>query len=95
MLLDIYRSVGKWDVSEEDYLLAKKIIDEAEYDDYDKLIQMCDSLALPDRFCLLETRFVDVALRYGVNEYTTKIWKKILEIQSCTGYGRKIWKRYL
>ncbi len=41
----------------------------------------CDSLALPDRFCLLETRFVDVALRYGVNEYTTKKWKKILEIK--------------
>ena len=81
MLKDIKTSVGKWDVSEEDYLLAKKIIDEAEYDDYDKLIQMCDSLALPDRFCLLETRFVDVALRYGVNEYTTKKWKKILEIK--------------
>lgn len=81
MLKDIKTSVGKWDVSEDDYLLAKKIIDEAEYDDYDKLIQMCDSLALPDRFCLLETRFVDVALRYGVNEYTTKKWKKILEIK--------------
>ena len=64
MLKDIKSSVGKWDVSEEDYNLASKIIEEAEYDDYDRLIQMCDSLALPDRFCLLETRFVDVALRY-------------------------------
>lgn len=81
MLKDIKSSVGKWDVSEEDYKLASKIIEEAEYDDYDRLIQMCDSLALPDRFCLLETRFVDVALRYGVNEHTTEKWRKILEIK--------------
>ena len=40
-----------------------------------------DSLALPDGFCLLETRFVDVALRYGVNQYTVEKWKTIFEIK--------------
>lgn len=34
----------------------------AVYDDYDRLVQLCDSLALPSGFCLLEKRFVDVAL---------------------------------
>lgn len=81
MLKDVKTSVARWDVSPEDYLLAEKIISEAKYDDYDLLIQICDSLALPDKFCLLETRFVDVALRYGVNEFTVQKWKKILEIK--------------
>lgn len=81
MLKDIKTALGKWDVSPEEYQEAGKILEEAVYDDYDKLIQMCDSLALPDGFCLLETRFVDVALRYGVNEYTVDRWKVILEIK--------------
>lgn len=81
MLKDIKTALGKWDVSPEDYEVAKKIIEDAVYDDYDRLIQMCDSLALPDGFCLLETRFVDVALRYGVNEYTVEKWKTIFEIK--------------
>ena len=31
----------------------------AVYDDYDRLVQLCDALALPSGFCLLEKRFVD------------------------------------
>lgn len=81
MLKDVKTSVARWDVSKEDYLLAEKIIRECKYDDYDLLIQMCDSLALPDKFCLLETRFIDVALRYGVNEFSVAKWKRILEIK--------------
>ena len=45
------------------------------------LVQLCDSLALPTGFCLLETRFVDVALRYGTHPATVLRWKKILEIK--------------
>ena len=53
----------------------------AEYDDYDRLVQLCDSLALPSGFCLLEKRFVDVALRYGTPPVIVDRWKKILEIK--------------
>lgn len=81
MLKNITTSIGKWDISKEDYEFMKKFIEDVVYDDYDKLAQMCDSLALPDGFCFLEKRFVDVAMRYGVNEYTTKRWGAIYDIK--------------
>lgn len=53
-----------------------------DYDDYDKLIQLCDALALPDSICILEKRLVDVAIRNGVNEYTVEKWKAFLALKS-------------
>ena len=49
--------------------------------DYDRLVQLCDALALPTGFCLLEKRFVDVTIRYVFNPSTIDRWKKILEIK--------------
>ncbi|NFG42497.1 HDOD domain-containing protein [Clostridium botulinum] len=82
MLQDINTSIGSWDVSESDYILTKHIINSSIYDDYDLLVQLCDALALPSGFCLLEKRFVDVTLRYGFNEYTIKRWEKTFEIKT-------------
>lgn len=48
---------------------------------WEKAAQICDSLALPDGFCILEKRFVDVALRYGTVPVMAKRWKKTLEIR--------------
>ena len=41
---------------------------EWEANDYDRLIQLCDSLAADYGFVILEKRFVDVVRRYGINE---------------------------
>ncbi|HWT75896.1 MAG TPA: HD domain-containing protein [Mobilitalea sp.] len=81
MVQDIKADVGDWDVSEEDYAFMQHYIEKIEYDDYDKLFQLCDSLALADGFCLLEKRFVDVHRRYGVNEYTVPRWNAVFEIK--------------
>lgn len=81
MIQDIDTSIGKFDVSKEDYLFMKEFVANAVYDDYDRLVQLCDSLALPTGFCLLEKRFVDVTIRYGVHPATIDRWKKILEIK--------------
>ncbi len=81
MIQDIETSIGTFDVSEEDYQFMKKFVANAVYDDYDRLVQLCDSLALPTGFCLLEKRFVDVTIRYGVHPATIDRWKKILEIK--------------
>ena len=43
--------------------------------DYDRLIQLCDSLAMASGVCLMEKRMMDVALRYGTNEYTVDKWR--------------------
>ena len=52
-----------------------------EFDEYDRLIQLCDAVALPSGFCLVEKRLMDVAFRYGVNEISVPRWKAYLEIQ--------------
>lgn len=81
MIQDIDTSIGKFDVSDDDYRFMKEFIANAVYDDYDRLVQLCDALATPTGFCLLEKRFVDVTIRYGVHPATIDRWKKILEIK--------------
>lgn len=82
MIQDIDTSIGRFDMSDEDYLFMKKFIANAVYDDYDRLVQLCDALALPTGFCLLEKRFVDVTIRYGFHPATIERWKKVLEIKT-------------
>lgn len=81
MIQDIESSIGTFDVSEADYQFMKDFVQTAVYDDYDLLVQLCDSLALPTGFCLLEKRFVDVTIRYGVHPFTIPRWQKVLAIQ--------------
>ncbi len=44
-------------------------------DDYDRLIQLCDSLAVDYGFVILEKRFVDVTRRYGIMEGYINGWE--------------------
>ena len=76
MIQDIESSIGTFDVSEADYQFMKDFVQTAVYDDYDLLVQLCDSLALPTGFCLLEKRFVDVTIRYGVHPFTIPAGRK-------------------
>ncbi len=82
MIQDIETSIGVFDVSDDDYRFMKAFVANAVYDDYDRLVQLCDALAMPTGFCILEKRFVDVTIRYGVHPATIDRWKKILQIQA-------------
>lgn len=77
MIQDINTSIGTFDICKEDYKFMKQFIKNAIYDDYDRLVQLCDALALPIGFCLLEKRFVDVVIRYGTHPSTIDRWKKL------------------
>jgi hypothetical protein len=70
-----------WDGSDEGYRFVQSFLDRIEYDLYDRLIQLCDTLAQPSGFCLMEKRFVDVVLRYGFNDFTLDKWKAFLAIR--------------
>lgn len=72
---------GKWDCTDEEYNFVKNYINDIEFTPYDKLIQLCDALALPSGFSLMEKRLVDVALRHGFNDYTLLKWKGFFEAQ--------------
>lgn len=82
MIQDISTSIGRFDVTDEEYAFMKAFVETADYDDYDLLVQLCDALAMPTGFCLLEKRFVDVALRYGIHPSTLHRWKRTLEIKA-------------
>jgi hypothetical protein len=54
------------------------------YDDYDLLLQLCDALALPEGFCLIEKRLIDVFMRYAHNGVDASVhtkWQCVFDIQ--------------
>lgn len=81
MVKDISTSIGVFDMPPEDKEFMAEFVKNAVYDDYDYLVQLCDALALPTGFCLLEKRFVDVAIRYGTHPATVDRWKAVLRIK--------------
>lgn len=82
MIQDIETSIGVFDMPPEDQEFMGEFVKNAAYDDYDRLVQLCDALALPTGFCLLEKRFVDVAIRYGTHPATVERWKTVLDIKA-------------
>jgi len=72
---------GEWDCDAEELAFIQRYLDEIELNDYDRLIQLCDSLAMAEGFVLMEKRMMDVALRYGVNEFSVRKWRKTFEIR--------------
>lgn len=82
MIPDTATSIGVFDMGPEDKAFLDAFVKNAVYDDYDRLVQLCDALALPSGFCLLEKRFVDVALRYGLPPVTLDRWRAILDIKA-------------
>lgn len=77
---DVNAIYGKWD-SEDEVKIVEIYISNLKYNDYDLLIQLCDSLALPDGFVLIEKRFVETALRAGINSLTLCKWRAVLDIK--------------
>ena len=71
--------LGNQDCSPEDHEWLAGYISHCDYDDYDKLLQLCDALALPQGFCVVEKRMVDVTMRYGFKPYTLDKWKAIFD----------------
>lgn len=64
-LQNIEHYIGKRDITEEKYERIKRLLDGYEYDDYDRLIQLCDSIAFPEGVVELKIRMDDVEQRYG------------------------------
>ena len=89
---DIEADIGKKDISQEQYTFIKEYLDRLEYDDYDKLIILCDALADANGFCILEKRFIDTTRRYGIYPFSIDRWNKTYEYKE---YFEKIIGKYL
>jgi len=71
-----------WDGDADGYAFVCRYLQAIEYNDYDRLIQLCDSLATADGLCLMEKRLMDVALRYGMNEHSLARWEAFFAIKA-------------
>lgn len=78
---DIKTFFGKVDVSPDRIRFLEQFLNSAEYDDYDRLIQLCDAISLPEGACIMEKRLMDVALRYGFPEGTLEKWTAFLNLK--------------
>ena len=83
MKRDITASINSWDGTEDEYQKAKEVLEANEYDEYDKLIQLTDSIALHKGILPIERRLVDCALRYRPEKAQVMYnhWEIILRIQ--------------
>ncbi|MFD1730802.1 phosphohydrolase [Deinococcus malanensis] len=80
-LQDVDAGAGVWDCSPEEKALVASYLASVTYDEYDRLLQLCDALALSAGFCLLEKRFVDVVRRRGFNALALQKWEAWLELE--------------
>lgn len=64
--------IGKFDVSEKELALIRSELEKTVMDDYDRLIQLCDSLAGSEGVLNIEDRMNDVKRRYG--KYPQEKW---------------------
>lgn len=73
---DIEADIGKKDISQAQYDFIHHYLNNLEYDDYDKLIILCDALADAHGFCILEKRFIDTTRRYGIYPFSVDRWNR-------------------
>lgn len=73
---------GKNDCSTEETSFLLNYIDTIEYDEYDKLIQLCDAMAYSHGPCAMERKLVDVALKNGFDDMTMPKWKEYVKLRA-------------
>lgn len=81
-LKDTGAFASPWLVPPEERRMVQEFLDGIEYTAEDRLIQLCDCLGQPTGFCLIEKRFVEVALRHGFNDLTLQKWRAYLGIKA-------------
>lgn len=71
--------IGRFDTTEEELKLIRTELEKVEMDDYDRLIQLCDSLAGAEGVLDIEERMEDVRRRYG--SYPEEKWNSNLKLK--------------
>lgn len=75
--LDVY--VGKRDITPEQQGEIQTLLDGIQYDDFDRLIQLCDCLAGTEGVMDMEARMADVKRRYGF--YPQEKWDANMKLK--------------
>lgn len=76
---DFHDYIGAFDIPKPAQEELRILLEQMEFDDYDRLVQLCDSLAKSDGIVTLEERMQDVKSRYGA--YPQEKWDKNLQLK--------------
>jgi len=68
-----------WSAAEKE--TVARFLSETEFDDYDRLIQLCDSLTTASGICLMNKRMMNVVMRHGFSEFTVRKWEAIFDLK--------------
>ena len=79
---DVRECFGAPDCTPEEMTFIDDYLAQVEYNDYDRLIHLCDSLANATGFCLLEKRMLDVGFRYGISDHSLRRWQATFGIKA-------------
>ncbi len=79
---DVGARSGNWDGTATDEKFVADFLAKIEYTPYDRIIQLCDAICLPSGPVLMEKRLLDVTLRHGTNNFTTRKWQAFFDIQA-------------
>lgn len=66
--------IGKVDVTAEELATVRQALQEMEFDEYDLLVQLCDSMAGAEGVMSMEARMSDIKRRYGA--YPQEKWDR-------------------
>lgn len=72
--------IGNFDVTSEQQKIVEDALYSLEFDDYDLLIQLCDSIGAAEGVVSMEERMGDVKRRYG--SYPQDKWDRNLELRA-------------
>ncbi len=78
---DIEAIYDVWDCSIEEKQFIKEYLSVTDFDDYDKLIQLCDALSLANGYCYAEKKMVNSIIKFGFKDTTINKWKAILSLK--------------
>lgn len=76
---DLSSYIGRFDISDDEQFELGAALAAVVYDDYDRLIQLCDALGAADGIVDIEERMRDVKNRYG--SYPQDKWDKNIELK--------------
>lgn len=77
---NIHDYIGRFDIEDDKVRELEQALAAAEYDDYDRLIQLCDSLAGSEGVLDIEERMNDVKRRYG--SYPQEKWDANIRLKA-------------
>lgn len=70
-----------WDCTDEEKKFVDSYLKSVTFDEYDKLIQLCDALTLTEGYCYAEKKMVSSILKFGFKDTTLDKWKAILVLK--------------